>query len=339
MGCRTLRRATTRAARRRRCVPGRVYHVSSRTLFGEYTQQLMAQSPDHAALFWGAVGRAALRYRVDLIAGVALSNHFHLVVRPWTATGLSQLMQYVKARTAELVNLLGRRRGAVWTAGFASTALLDDAAEAIIFRYVTAHGTKDGLVARPEAWAGPQLIDALRTGAPVRALILDFDAFRAARRRDPRCPIGPYTSAFSVRLAPLTAFVGRSAAYRAWCNTQIDDLIDAHAHRQFLGMPAVLAKGWQHRPETLKYSAPKPFMAAGPDRARLIAEATAAHRAGVEASCAAIAALVENGRRAAAAQQPEGYQWTPFVAHALCDAVGLGPLLRARAGHPPRAAA
>jgi putative transposase len=82
-----------------------------------------------------------------LLCWTLMPDHLHLIVELGGTELLSKLMQRVKAVTATSANLVSRRSGPLWMAGFHDRALRKDEDVRAVARYVVANPMRAGLAA------------------------------------------------------------------------------------------------------------------------------------------------------------------------------------------------
>jgi len=74
--------------------------------------------------FMDAIEMCQLKYNFELNAAEIVGNHFHLVIRTLQdEETISRIMQFIKARTAEMYNRATGRKGPFWNERFGSTIL------------------------------------------------------------------------------------------------------------------------------------------------------------------------------------------------------------------------
>ena len=74
--------------------------------------------------FIEAINMCQLKYKFELNAAEIVGNHFHLVIRTLKdEETISRIMQYIKARTAEMYNKATGRKGPFWNERFGSTII------------------------------------------------------------------------------------------------------------------------------------------------------------------------------------------------------------------------
>ncbi len=94
--------------------PNLTYHVMSRCL---ESRNLM--NDDLKNLLIIAVKRSQHKYNYELINYTIMDNHFHLIIRTIeNGTPISRIIQYIKARLAEMYNKAAQRNGPFWNERF-----------------------------------------------------------------------------------------------------------------------------------------------------------------------------------------------------------------------------
>ena len=124
------------------------YFVTARTFQGRL---FFRGITEHNEVLGGVLAKAAKTYKIDLYAFVFASNHVHLLVRARDGT-LSAFMQYLLGNASRKIGKLVDWRGSLWERRFSAEPVLDDEALLGRFKYILAHGVKEGLVRRVEEW-------------------------------------------------------------------------------------------------------------------------------------------------------------------------------------------
>ncbi|MEW6525220.1 MAG: transposase [Spirochaetota bacterium] len=92
-------------------MPGLTYHITSRSI--EWRNML--EEDYFKACFVEILRRAKEKYPFKLIAYCIMDNHIHLVIHTVDdGAPIGRIMQYIKARFAELYNKLTGRTGPFW---------------------------------------------------------------------------------------------------------------------------------------------------------------------------------------------------------------------------------
>jgi putative transposase len=113
------------------------------------------------------IGRALDLYPVSLHAFVFMSNHWHALLSVLDAARLSDFLRHVNGNVAKAVHDVVGWEGPVWGRRTQVIAVLDDEAADARYRYILAHGAKEGLVTSPLDWPGVSSARALALGEPV----------------------------------------------------------------------------------------------------------------------------------------------------------------------------
>ncbi len=99
------------ARKPRTCLPGVTYHVYSRCI----DRKKLLQKDHYKDLLVKVLARTQVKYKFELISYVIMDNHFHFVIRTLEGEAdISRIMQYIKARFAELYNRDNNRTGPFW---------------------------------------------------------------------------------------------------------------------------------------------------------------------------------------------------------------------------------
>ena len=203
-------------ARRLRYVPPHsIVEVTSRTIQGRF---LLRPSPALNTRILGIIGRAQLKYDIEIYAFAFLSNHFHMLLSPPNAKALSGFMEYINGNIAREADRLHDWEDKFWARRYQSILVIDEDAQWDRLRYILAHGCKEGLVARVTSWPGVHCASALILGASLQGTWLDRTALANARRRNKDVDESDFCTEYAVTLSPLPCCVNMApAAYRQAC--------------------------------------------------------------------------------------------------------------------------
>ena len=218
----------------------------------------------------GVLGRAQRRLGVPCHGVVCLSNHFHLLVSVDDAGQLSRFMEYVDSNLAREVARLLDWHDRVWSRRYQAIVVSgEEAAQVERFRYLLAHGVKEGLVAKASEWPGVHCVRALLDGEPIRGLWFDRTQEYAARNRGEKFDRLKYATEETFELSPLPCWAHLSPeAYRERVAALVEEIERdaaaalARSGRQPLGVSGILRQHPQTRPNRTKKSPAPAFHAA-----------------------------------------------------------------------------
>jgi hypothetical protein len=177
-----------------------VVEVTTRTFQGRL---LLRPSPELATIIVGIVGKAQALCCMTIHAFVFMSTHAHFLVSPTSAAELARFMQFVNARVAKEAGRLHAWRDRLWSRRYRSIVVADDTAAYARLRHIFAHSAKEGLLASPAAWPGPNCIAALTKGELLRGTWFDRSKEFLARQRGEKVSPLQFATTFDVRVTPL----------------------------------------------------------------------------------------------------------------------------------------
>ena len=99
--------------------------------------------------FLRALRNASVRHQLDVHAYALMTNHFHIVATPRTATGLSDAMRAVGTKYVGYFNRRHARTGCLFEGRFKSCAIDTEAYWFTCMRYVELNPVRAGLVSDP----------------------------------------------------------------------------------------------------------------------------------------------------------------------------------------------
>jgi hypothetical protein len=242
--------------------------VTTRTFQGRL---LLRPCPDLTDIILGIVGKAQALYDMTIHAFVFMSTHAHFLLSPSSAGQLALFMQFVNANVAKEAGRLHSWRNRLWSRRYRSIVVADDTAAHARLRYILAHGTKEGLLASPAAWPGPNCVGALTKGELLRGTWFDrTQEFLARQRGETVFPL-QFATTFDVNLAPLPCLRHLAADQRqAEIRRMVDEIkAAAAADSQEKGwvpmtVARILAQDPHGKPATSDRS-PAPFVHATDD--------------------------------------------------------------------------
>ncbi|MFO0748557.1 MAG: hypothetical protein U1F43_23270 [Myxococcota bacterium] len=148
---RELERTEVEMSKPRPIVPGVVVSVTRRTVARKF---LLRPDPWVAKAFGYLLAHYAALNDVGVIAGVLMSNHYHLMVVD-RAGKLPKLMNELNAAMARVVNAMRGREGSVWDGREPHyQVMLDPAAALSMAAYDLANPVAAGLVEHGREWPG-----------------------------------------------------------------------------------------------------------------------------------------------------------------------------------------
>lgn len=284
-------------------LPGHLVEVTSRTIHG---RPLLRPDRTTSNLILGVLGRAQARYRMRIVAFVFLSNHFHLLLLPDSPQQMASFMTYLASNVAREVGRVRNWRDKFWARRYRAITVSDEeVAQVARLRYVLAHGAKEGLVATPREWPGPQCVGALLEGASLEGTWFDRTAEHRARRRGVECSPKEFACPESVTLTPLPCWADWTQCRRQEAAEALVAAIEREAEiarggKLPRGREALLRQHPDDPPARIKRSRAPAFHAATAAAFRWLQEATAASSRpfGMPPSCSVPDTAPQSSRRA-----------------------------------------
>ncbi len=124
-------------------------HVVQR---GNNRQRTFFSTADYSR-YLSLIAVALPRYDSRLHAYVLMSNHVHLLMTSESASGISQVLQYVGSRYTTWINARHERSGTLWQSRFRSSPIGKDRYCLACYRYIELNPVRAGLVRRPEDYS------------------------------------------------------------------------------------------------------------------------------------------------------------------------------------------
>ena len=133
---------------KRNFVAGAFYHVTSRT-------------NDKIRVFENNLGRKIMlitlqdakeKFNFRLTNFCVMPTHIHLLIKPEEGTELSEIMQWLKTRSAKRWNFIHGSTDHLWGNRYFARAIKDDEEYEVINDYIDRNPVKAGLAASPEEW-------------------------------------------------------------------------------------------------------------------------------------------------------------------------------------------
>jgi hypothetical protein len=163
----------------------------------------------------------------------------------------------------------------LWSRRYRSIIIADDQAALARLRYLLSHGAKEGLVAKPAEWPGPNCVAALTNNELLRGTWFNRSAEYAARQRGKSVAPLQFATTFDVKLTPLPCLLRLTDDERqAECRRMVKEIqVAAEAEnkakgRTPMGVAAILAQDPHARPATTDRS-PAPLVHASDEETKL----------------------------------------------------------------------
>ena len=126
-------------------IPDLAHHIINR---GNNRGDIFGAEQDYL-FFLLALRDASARHQVDVHAYALMTNHFHIVATPRTATGLSETMHVVGSKYVGYFNRRHARSGTLFEGRFKSSVIDSDTYWFTCMRYVELNPVRAGLVSDP----------------------------------------------------------------------------------------------------------------------------------------------------------------------------------------------
>jgi REP element-mobilizing transposase RayT len=180
---------------------GSLVHVTCRTL---QSRLLLCPTGHLNSIVSGALARAARIHEVAVCACVFMSNHYHLLVWVRDSKQLSDFMGYLNSKLAREAGRIAGWGEKFWARRYEAIVVSEEeAAQVERMCYILAHGSKEGLVERPQDWPGVHCVRALLSGDSLEGLWFDRTRESKARRRGHEADPLRFATPETLRLAPL----------------------------------------------------------------------------------------------------------------------------------------
>lgn len=133
-------------------LPGFPHHVMQR---GNNRQAIFSSITDYQILL-EMLEEYARNFGVAVHAYVMMSNHFHLLATPESATALPMMMQALGRRYVRHFNRLQSRTGTLWEGRYKSTLVQTDRYLLTCMAYIDLNPVRAGIVLEPQdyPWSG-----------------------------------------------------------------------------------------------------------------------------------------------------------------------------------------
>lgn len=152
-------------------VPGLPHHLIQR---GNNRQEIFVDDEDRRQ-FLQVLREVARACKVAIHAYVLMSNHYHLLATPESASGLSELMQSLGRRYVGWFNRRHQRTGTLWDGRFKTSVVDPEAYFLVCQRYIELNPVRSGQTADATTYPWSSLAHHLGTAQD--ALVSDHAAY------------------------------------------------------------------------------------------------------------------------------------------------------------------
>ena len=142
-------------------LPGYPHHIIQR---GNNRQAIFNTVADYQYLL-NLIAENAQKFGVNIHSYVLMTNHFHLLATPDTATAIPQMMQAVGRRYVRYFNDLHKRTGTLWEGRYRSTLIQTERYLMACMAYIDLNPVRAGLtsMARDYPWSSHGFYAGLRS--------------------------------------------------------------------------------------------------------------------------------------------------------------------------------
>jgi hypothetical protein len=251
---------------------GSLVEVTCRTLQARF---LLRPCPQWNQIALGVLGRAQRLYGVEIHLFCLLSNHFHILATFHDTRQMADFMRHLNTNLSKEAGRLVDWREKLFPRRYqAIPVTAEEGAQVERYRYILAHGVKEGLVERLAEWPGVHCVRALLDGQPLEGLWFNRTREYAARNRREEYDRLSYAEPETIALSPLPCWKDLPEAIRRQRIAQMVEEIEAEADkmreqtgRPALGAQAIITQNPHSRPLQPKKS-PAPRVHAASKRAR-----------------------------------------------------------------------
>jgi REP element-mobilizing transposase RayT len=221
---------------------GALVEVTCRTI---HSRLLLRPSKTFNEQAIGVLGRAQKRFEVRCCGVAFLGNHFHLLLWVKDSEQLRKFMEYVNGNLARKVGRLVGWRDKIWARRYQAIVVSEEeGAQVARFRYIVAHGVKEGLVSHVRDWPGIHMARTLLDGEPLKGYWHNRTLEYADRQQGKDFPASKYRTEEELKLTPLPCWEHLSAEE---IRKRIAELVEeveqeAAAARAERGLPVVGAE-------------------------------------------------------------------------------------------------
>ena len=229
---------------------------------------LLCPSPEVNDRYLGILGKAQRTYEMTICAGVVMSTHAHLLLRPRDGKHLADFMCFLKTNVSKEIG--GRIRG--WPGPFfgrryhSTTVSAEASAQVSVLRYILSHGPKENLVDSVRQWPGVHCAESLIEGTPMVGRWWDRSMEYIARQTLGEGAVDPqdFVSEEAVIFSPLPCWEHLPESMWRRVVAEMVDAVDREAAAErlargvsSLGVEGVLSQDPYERPSEVERS-PKP---------------------------------------------------------------------------------
>mgnify|MGYP001812833589 FL=1 len=133
------------ARQRRFTLPGVPQHVIQR---GNNRDIIFATDQDYR-IYLERLEEACRRYACEVHAYVLMTNHVHLLMTPYTESGIGKVMQSLGRCYVQYFNYSYRRTGTLWEGRYKATLIDAESYLLTCYRYIELNPVRAGMVGHP----------------------------------------------------------------------------------------------------------------------------------------------------------------------------------------------
>jgi REP-associated tyrosine transposase len=243
--------------------PYALFEITTRTIQSRF---LLKPSKKLNNLILGVIGRALYLYpEIRLHILVVASNHFQAIASTPDAKTKARFMGHINSNIAKEAGRLYNWKDKFWSRRYTAIAIEDDESLIDKFKYILAHGAKEGLVLRPGDWPGVNCVAALIRGKTLSGTWYDRSNYYRDSQKAKDCNLSDYTIEYDIPLSPLPCLADKTEEERTFVYRAILAEIENETQDRIrstkvqpLGRKAVLAQDPHGRPRHSKKN-PKPW--------------------------------------------------------------------------------
>lgn len=244
-------------------IPYSPFEITTRTIQSRF---LLKPSKKLNNLILGVIGRALSLYpKIRMHILIVASNHFQAIASAPDAKAKARFMGHINSNIAKEAGRLYKWKDKFWSKRYTAIAIEDDESLVAKFKYILAHGAKEGLVLRPGDWPGVNCVAALTRGKTLSGTWYDRSNYYLDSQKGKDCNLSDYAIEYDIPLSPLACFEGKSEEERTRIYRALVAEIEQETQDQVrntkvqpLGRKAVLAQDPHDSPRHSKKN-PKPW--------------------------------------------------------------------------------